>query len=72
VRIARCHADLGMTKDLHHHALVDALSQQQVGASSEIITAMPQSLSLKLDAYQQRSLVQVNIPPAQAKGFALA
>lgn len=30
---------------------------------------MPQSLSLKLDAYQQRSLVQVNIPPAQAESF---
>jgi len=32
VRIARCHADLGVTEDLHHHALVDALSQQQGGS----------------------------------------
>jgi hypothetical protein len=42
-----------------------------IGASSGIITAMPQSLSLKLDAYQQRSLIQVNIPPAQAESFPL-
>lgn len=30
------------------------------------------SMSLKLDAFQQRCRVQINIPPAQAESFALA